>query len=68
MGDGLDLRPRKRANGTVPESLSGKAAADGSFYRWTGESTEALRAEAIDAGRRPGCRRAAATPTANQED
>jgi 3-hydroxybutyryl-CoA dehydrogenase len=60
-----NLFPRLSNEGTVPESLSGKAAAGGSFYRWTDESTaaiEALRAEAIDAGRKIGERRTAAAP------
>jgi len=59
------LLPRLASTGAVPESLSGKAAAGGSFYRWTPASTtaiETLRAEALDVGRRLAERRAAAAP------
>lgn len=63
-----NLFPSLSNEGTVPESLSGRAAAGGSFYRWTDESTaaiEALRAEAIDAGRKIGERRTAEAPEAS---
>jgi 3-hydroxybutyryl-CoA dehydrogenase len=53
------------STGTVPKSLSRKAGAGGSFYRWTPAATaaiESLRADALGAGRRLAERRAAAGP------
>jgi 3-hydroxybutyryl-CoA dehydrogenase len=63
-----NLFPLLANDATVPTSLSGKAAADEAFYRWLPESTaaiEALRAEALDAGRRIADRRRAETPDPN---
>jgi 3-hydroxybutyryl-CoA dehydrogenase len=59
------LLPRLASTSTVPASLAGKAAAGGSFYRWTPASStaiESLRAEALEVGRRIAERRAAASP------
>jgi 3-hydroxybutyryl-CoA dehydrogenase len=60
-----NLFPLLASDAAVPASLSGRAAADEAFYRWTPESTaaiEALRAEALDAGRRIADRRTAEAP------
>ena len=60
-----NLFPLLASNAAVPASLSGLAPADEAFYRWTPESTaaiEALRAEALDAGRRIADRRTAEAP------
>jgi 3-hydroxybutyryl-CoA dehydrogenase len=60
-----NLFPLLASNATVPTSLSARAAADEAFYSWLPESTaaiEALRAEALDAGRRIADRRTAETP------
>jgi 3-hydroxybutyryl-CoA dehydrogenase len=63
-----NLFPLLASDAAVPASLSGRAAADEAFYRWTPESTaaiEELRAKALDAGRRIADRRTAEAPDPN---